>query len=571
MAQLKPISRPWQVATIVGSIWGAFEVVAGSLLHNLAVPMVAGTILSAIGVVVMVTGARIYGDKGIFWRSALVCAALKTVSPSPVILSPMIGIALEGALMELGVLVLGHNMLGYMLGGGFALLSILGFKFVRLITIYGTDLVEAYKSVFSFAFSTETLTRHGYLSPIILLVAIYMIIGGFAAYTGYKGGNSIKASTKGKALPNLQQSPDGYKPPMRKGQHKGGIAFLIFHILWLILFITLKERVPAMLWLLGGLVYIMLSVFRYGRIRAMISRPTFLVVILIVSVASSITISLGVNDPFGSIQQVMLHGLTIFVRASVVIISFTCIGIELMSKGVSRHFSFKPFASFAHSYQFAHQSLPKLIKDLKLSKGQIHKPMPLIERLFSHFAHTNQPEAIQPKVVIISGDKHSGKTTFLKELIAHLVNSGVQCTGFFAEGLWQGDGRRTSFNLVTLPQNLTIPLCNRNNTDWEQHGPFRYNPEALAVGKQLLENAAGERIIIIDEIGKQELDGMIWADAFENLLHRGTNPIVITVRKSYLEDVVGKWHLHHALVVDATADCPEEVAKTFIAFINITL
>jgi nucleoside-triphosphatase THEP1 len=565
MAQLKPISRPWQVATIIGSVWGAFEIVAGSLLHNLAVPMVAGTILSAIGVVVMVTGARIYGDKGIFWRSALVCAALKTVSPSPVILSPMIGIALEGVLMEFGVLVLGHNMFGYMLGGGFALLSILGFKFIRLIMIYGTDLVEAYKSVFSFAFSAETLTRYGYLLPIILLVAIYILIGGFAAYTGYKGGNSIKARTKGKVLPNLRHSPDGYKPPMKKGQHKGGVAFLIFHILWLILFITLKERVPAMLWLSGGLVYIMLSLFRYGRIRAMISRPTFLVVILIVSVASSITISLGGHEGLRSIQQIMLHGLTIFVRASVVIISFTYIGIELMSKGVSRHFSFKSFESFAHSYQFAHQSLPKLLKDLKLSKGQVHKPMPLIERLFAHFAHTNQSEAMRPKVVIITGDKHSGKTTFVKEMIAHLVNSGVQCTGFFAEGLWQDDGKRASFNLVTLPQNIVIPLSNRENTSWEQHGPFRYNPEALAVGKQLLENATRDSIIFIDEIGKQELDGLIWADAFENVLHRNTNTIVITVRKSFLEDVVDKWHLNHALVVDATTDCPEEIAKTMVS------
>jgi nucleoside-triphosphatase THEP1 len=297
----------------------------------------------------------------------------------------------------------------------------------------------------------------------------------------------------------------------------------------------------------------------------MLSKPTFLVVILIVSVVSSITISLGSNEGLRSIQQIMLHGLTIFVRASVVIISFTCIGIELMSKGVSRHFSFKSFASFAHSYQFAHQSLPKLLKDLKLSKGQVHKPMPLIERLFAHFAHTNQSEAMRPKVVIITGDKHSGKTTFVKEMIAHLVNSGVQCTGFFAEGLWQDDGKRASFNLVTLPQNIVIPLSNRENTSWEQHGLFRYNPEALAVGKQLLENATRDSIIFIDEIGKQELDGLIWADAFENVLHRNTNTIVITVRKSFLEDVVDKWHLNHALVVDATTDCPEEIAKTMVS------
>ncbi|MDX9768968.1 MAG: nucleoside-triphosphatase [Tenuifilaceae bacterium] len=563
MAQLKPISRPWQVATIIGSVWGAFEIVAGSLLHNLAVPMVAGTILSAIGVVVMVTGAKIYGNKGIFWRSALVCAALKTVSPSPVILSPMIGIALEGVLMELGVLILGHNLVGYILGGGLALLSILGFKFVRLIMIYGTDLVEAYKSVFSFAFSTETLTSYGYLLPILLLIVIYMAIGGFAAYTGFKGGISIKARMNGKVLPNLQQSPDGYKPPMRRGQHKGGIAFLIFHILWLTVFITLKENVPMGLWISGGLVYITLCIFRYGRIRAMISRPSFLIIIFLVSVASSITISLGIDGAIESAQQVIHHGLTIFIRASVVIISFTCIGIEMMSKGVSQYFSVKAFASFSHSYQFAHKALPKLLKDLKLSKGQIHKPMPLIERLFSNFAHTSQSEGRQPKVVIITGDKHSGKTTFLKEMIAHLMAKGVQCAGFFAEGFWDNDGKRAGFNLVTLPQNVIMPLSDRHNTSWEQFCPFYYNPQALAAGQKQIDESPKGSIVAMDEIGKQELDGSIWANTLERLLHRNTNSVIITVRKTYLNDVVERWHLQNATVVDATTDCPEEIAKLF--------
>jgi nucleoside-triphosphatase len=561
MAQLKPISRPWQVATIIGSIWGTFEIVAGSLLHNLAVPMVAGTILSAIGVVVMVTGAKIYGDKGIFWRSALVCAALKTVSPSPVILSPMIGIALEGVLMEVGVLLFGHNLIGYMLGGALALLSILGFKFVRLIMIYGTDLVEAYKSVFSFAFGTNTLSKYGYLLPVLLLIIIYMAIGGFAAYTGFKGGINIKERMKGNVFPILEQSPDGYKPLMRKGQHKGGIAFLILHILWLFAFITLKENVPTLLWISSGLVYISLCLFRYGRIRALISKPTFLIIILIVSVASSITISLGIDGAIESAQQVMHHGLAIFIRATVVIISFTCIGIELMSKGVSKHFSRKPFTSFSHSYQYAHQALPKLLKDLKTSKGQIHRPMPLIERLFSQFAHSNQLESKPQKVIIITGDKHSGKTTFLKQMTAHLMAKGVKCTGFFAEGFWDDDGKRTGFNLIILPQNTTIPLSNRHNNSWNQFGPFYYNPKALALGRKLIDEAPKGCIVVIDEIGKQEFEGMIWADAFENLLHLNANPIVISARKSYLEDIIEKWQLHNATVVDATTDCSVEIAN----------
>lgn len=561
MSQQKPISRPWQVATITGSIWGAFEIVAGSLLHNLAVPMVAGTILSAIGVVIMVTGARLYGEKGIFWRSALVCAALKTVSPSPVILSPMLGIGLEGLLMELGVLLLGNNIVGYVLGGGLALVSILGFKFVRLIMIYGTDLVEAYKSVFGFAFSTNSLS----ILPVAILVVIFLAIGAFAAYSGYLGATRIKLRMQELPLLNITLSTDGYKPTTKKLQYKGGLLFLGFHIVWLAAFIALKDTVTSPLWISAGVAYLLLCFFRYGRIRVMISRPKFALAILAVSIVSSVLISFTESNAASTLQQITIYALTIFVRALVVLVSFTCIGIEIMSKGVSRHFNSKMFGPFAHSYKHAHKALPQMLSHLKNSKLQVHKPLPIIEKMFMHFSGLNVSAKKSAKIFIVTADKHAGKTTFIKELVASLKNIEINYVGFFAEGIWRDDGKRAGFNLVTLPQNIVIPLSNRENTCWEQHGPFRYNPKALAEGKQLLEDAGRDSIIIIDEIGKQELNGNIWAQALEKALNHNASAIVITVRKLYLQDVIEKWQLHSATIVDATTDCPEEIAKTMVS------
>ncbi len=560
MTQQKPISRPWQVATITGSIWGAFEIVAGSLLHNLAVPMVAGTILSAIGVMVMVTGARLYGEKGIFWRSALVCAALKTVSPSPVILSPMLGIGLEGLLMELGVLLLGNNIVGYGLGGGLALVSILGFKFVRLIMIYGTDLIEAYKSVFSFAFSTDSLS----ILPVAILVIIYLAIGAFAAYTGYIGANRLKLRIQELPLLNITSSPDGYKPTTKKTQYKGGILFLSFHIVWLAAFIALKDIVETPLWLSGGLVYLLLCYFRYGRIRAMVSRPKFALAILAVSIVSSVLINFTGSNAIPTVQQVMVYTLTIFARALVVVVSFTCIGIEIMSKGVARHFNSKVLGSFAYSYKQAHKALPQILIHFKGSKIQIHKPLPLIEKMFMHFNGLNVSAKKSVKIFIVTADKHAGKTTFIKELVASLKNIEINYVGFFAEGLWRDDGKRAGFNLVTLPQNIVIPLSNRENTSWEQYGPFYYNPQALACGQRIVENSQAKSVIIMDEIGKQELNGNIWAQALESALSKNANSIVITVRKLYLQDVIDKWQLHSATIVDATTDCPDDIAKLLL-------
>ncbi|MFO8020858.1 MAG: nucleoside-triphosphatase [Perlabentimonas sp.] len=552
----------WQKASILGSVWGAFEIVAGSMLHNLAIPMVAGTILSTLGVIILVAGAKVFGGKGLFWRSALVCAALKTVSPSPVILTPMIGITLEGVLLESGVLLLGHNVAGYILGGSFALLSILGFKLVRLIMIYGTDLVEAYKSVFSFAFSNDFIASKGYLIPIFLLIIIYSAIGAFAAYTGLRGGNIISKRFKSK---NIQFLPPNnqYKPKEMVG-YKGGIGFLAFHIVWLIAFIFSKNYIPNIYWVTGGIIYLTLCIFRYGRVRKLLSKLSFWVVILIVSTSSSIFILLGKYSTILWSYELIEQISTIFIRASVVIISFTCISIEMMSKGVSRHLQGNRFSQLAQSYTHAHSALPSLLSTLKTNRQKFHRPLPIIEKMFAHFTYHNTNHPINSKIIIITADKQSGKTTFLKELVALLEKKNQQVWGFFAEGLWNDNGERTGFNLITLPAKSSIPLCNKTTTQWQPFGSYFFNPKAIEQGTAHLENAPSGVPIFIDEVGLFELDDQIWANAFSNIISKRDNPIIVTIRRAFLEQSKNKWELNGATIVDATTDCPEDTVKTIL-------
>jgi nucleoside-triphosphatase THEP1 len=557
---MKQPTTPWQTATIIGSVWGAFEVVAGSILHNIAVPMVAGTLLSAIGVMIMVTGARVFGGKGIFWRSALVCAALKTVSPSPVILTPMLGITLEGLLMEVGVLALGQNIAGYMVGGGLAVVSIIGFKLVRLIMIYGTNLVDAYKSFFSFAFSNEFLNEKGYLIPLLLLIFIYFLFGALAAIMGYRGGNEIK---KRFSLNNIQfiAHSSSYKPTMKPGQYKGGLIFLIFHIVWLVAFIGLKGVVPIFFWLTGGILYILICMFRYGRVRALSSKILFWIVIFVVSVVSSILITLGKNNTLEFNSEIVILGLSIFIRASVVIISFTSIGIEVMSKGVSRHFKGGMFKPLVNSYSHAHNALPHLISTLKGNSKNILKPIPLIEGMFSQFSETATKKLKEKKIYIVTADKHAGKTTFIKELVAQMEISKKPYSGFFAESIWDINKQHIGYKLVTLPSQKEVHLCNRTNTSWNQFGSFYFNPNAVKIGNEILEYSVEGSIIFIDEIGRFELDGNLWADAFSKLVINKKNTIIIAVRRLFLDEVIQKWNLSNAIILDATTDCTEDLVQ----------
>ncbi len=99
--------------------------VLGSFLHNAHIPF-SGEFLTAIGIAILVSGHRLWPERGLLWRTGLVCAAMKSVSPSAVILGPMFAISAEGLLAEAGVGLLGGNAAGNFFSRFYSYISALG-------------------------------------------------------------------------------------------------------------------------------------------------------------------------------------------------------------------------------------------------------------------------------------------------------------------------------------------------------------------------------------------------------------------------------------------------------------
>ncbi len=143
-------ARVWQRAAIYGSLWAAVEIVVGSFLHNLRVPL-AGSLLAAVGVMLMTAGHRAFPERGLIWRAALVCALMKSVSPSAVILGPMVGILMEGVLLEAVVRLFRGRAAGYLIGGALAVSWAMAQRVLNAVISFGTDVVRLYVDAYSFA------------------------------------------------------------------------------------------------------------------------------------------------------------------------------------------------------------------------------------------------------------------------------------------------------------------------------------------------------------------------------------------------------------------------------------
>lgn len=159
----------------------------------------------------------------------------------------------------------------------------------------------------------------------------------------------------------------------------------------------------------------------------------------------------------------------------------------------------------------------------------------------------NSPE--QNPLIVITAERGGGKTGCIKRTISFLERNGIPYTGFYAEGIWSGKERH-SFTLNIMPEGEQIPLCDRTTESWIPYGRFRYNPAALHKGARTVERARPGVIIVMDEIGLQELSGRVWSETFDRALLKKDNPMIVSIQRQYLGAIMKKWDLKRAHIYD---------------------
>jgi len=112
----KPLNTVWVQAAVAGGLWASVEIILGSFLHNLRIPL-SGSILTGFSVIILIAFYHIWPRKGMIWRAGLICALMKSISPSAIIIGPMIGIFTVALIMDLIIRIGGNHLSSYLLAG----------------------------------------------------------------------------------------------------------------------------------------------------------------------------------------------------------------------------------------------------------------------------------------------------------------------------------------------------------------------------------------------------------------------------------------------------------------------
>lgn len=143
-------------------------------------------------------------------------------------------------------------------------------------------------------------------------------------------------------------------------------------------------------------------------------------------------------------------------------------------------------------------------------------------------------------IFVVSGEKESGKTTFLVRVLSLLQMNGFAVGGFLA----LHDVDLDCYQIKDIKTNEVYPLMQRVATFEKRPHHFKLFSEGVEMGndciKELLIHPPD--IAIVDEIGGYELRGKLWNSSFTQLVESSV-PLIFSVKERLLDKVMAKWSI----------------------------
>ncbi len=434
------LSEKWIKASIAGTMWAASEIVLGSFLHNLKVPF-SGNLLTAIGIIILISVSYLWREKGLFWRAGLICALMKSMSPSAVIFGPMIAIFTESVLLELSLRLMGRTFAGYAIGSMLAMSWNLVQKIFNYIIFYGSNIIEVYANLLRFAQKQLNIKTEIIWMPIIVLLVVYALFGLLASITGIRVGRKMLSQP-------LQDSSLIFKQPSGEVIRKDdkvfnySITWLIINIVLIISSFILLSKSDWVIWSSAITVIVIIWSVRYKRALRQLSRPKFWILFVFITLVTAFVFTKA-QPGENSVITGLLTGIQMNFRAVVVIVGFSVLGTELYNPAVRTFFLRTSFKNLPLALELSAESLPLFIANIPDFKSLIKDPVSIFSLVISHadkrLNEIREQEDPCGNVFIITGSIRGGKTRYTKKLIDLLSGNEIKIGGILSERLMDGE------------------------------------------------------------------------------------------------------------------------------------
>jgi nucleoside-triphosphatase len=168
---------------------------------------------------------------------------------------------------------------------------------------------------------------------------------------------------------------------------------------------------------------------------------------------------------------------------------------------------------------------------------------------------------------MIIGNKSEGKSELAESIVRCLLYQGKTIQGIIEKGFWKGN-QRSHFVLHDISTTTEMTLCKtEKEPHWLSLGSYYFNPEAIQYGNRLFDNTliTNPDLVVVDEVGKLELEGNLWDLSIQKLLMEGNFHQLWTVRRDFVRDAISYYNLKHVGILEVGKTSLQEACREILS------
>jgi hypothetical protein len=287
----------------------------------------------------------------------------------------MIAIVAESFLLSSSIKLFGRNIIGYGIGGAFAVTWSLVHRILNMIIIYGTDIIKIYSNLYKYAAKVTALNLGSPMNLIVILFSMYCIIGFIIAILGMFDGKKV--------VPTYLDIPatdeDNFimwKNKSPYGNHS--IVWLFIEIIIIISGLFILSSFDFMYGFLFVIIVTGVNLFRYKKFLSQRFKLKFWLGLAMITTLAGIFISGIKNSGWEFSLSNLNDGFQITLRALLLTQCFALIGIELTNPIVKEFFLKLKLGKLPAALEASFQALPLMVSILSSHKDKFRTPSVLI-------------------------------------------------------------------------------------------------------------------------------------------------------------------------------------------------